>query len=85
MRFSLPYTPTLFSCRLFFVEDWIESLKFGLSLWFLTYVGGWFNAMTMLIMSWVLLFTVPKVKIIGIKLTLHGMINDTLRSLDLHQ
>ncbi len=47
--------------KLFFVEDWIESLKFGLSLWFLTYVGGWFNAMTLFIMAWVGLFTIPKV------------------------
>ncbi len=47
--------------RLFFVEDWIESLKFGISLWFLTYVGSWFNAMTLLIMAWVGLFTIPKV------------------------
>ena len=47
---------------MFFVEDWIESLKFGLSLWFLTYLGGWFNAMTLAIMAWVGLFTIPKVR-----------------------
>jgi len=48
--------------RLFFVEDVVDSAKFGLSLWFLTYVGSWFNAMTLLIVSWVGLFTIPKVR-----------------------
>merc|ERR1712168_1324508 len=37
------------------------SIKFGLSLWVLTYIGSWFNAMTLLIMGWVGLFSVPKI------------------------
>merc|ERR1712121_432319 len=35
--------------RLFMVENMLDSIKFGLSLWVLTYIGSWFNAMTLLI------------------------------------
>ena len=48
--------------RMFLIENMIESVKFGMALWFLTYIGSWFNAMTLLILSWVGLFTVPKVR-----------------------
>ncbi|XP_059086920.1 reticulon-1-A-like isoform X2 [Tigriopus californicus] len=47
--------------RLVLVENMLDSVKFGLSLWFLTYIGNWFNAMTLVILAWVALFTVPKV------------------------
>jgi len=47
--------------RLFMVENMLDSIKFGLSLWVMTYIGSWFNAMTLLIMAWVGLFTIPKV------------------------
>merc|ERR1739838_222892 len=47
--------------RLFLVENTLDSIKFGLSLWVLTYIGSWFNAMTLVLMSWVGLFTIPKV------------------------
>merc|ERR1711983_173062 len=47
--------------RLFLVENMMGSIKFGLSLWVLTYIGSWFNAMTLVLMSWVGLFTIPKV------------------------
>jgi len=47
--------------RLFLIENVLDSVKFGLSLWFLTYIGSWFNAMTLIILGWVGLFTVPKV------------------------
>merc|ERR1712235_119183 len=47
--------------RLFMVENMLDSIKFGLSLWVLTYIGSWFNAMTLLIMGWVGLFSVPKI------------------------
>lgn len=47
--------------RLFLVENMMDSVKFGLSLWFLTYIGSWFNAMTLIILAWVALFTIPKV------------------------
>merc|ERR1712223_396792 len=49
--------------RLFLVENMLDSVKFGLSLWVLTYIGSWFNAMTLIILSWVGLFTIPKVYI----------------------
>lgn len=47
--------------RLFLVEDFVDSLKFGVLLWCLTYVGSWFNGMTLIIIGVVALFTLPKV------------------------
>ncbi|CAO1315573.1 unnamed protein product [Diamesa serratosioi] len=47
--------------RLFLVEDIVDSVKFALLLWFLTYIGGWFNGMTVVIMAYVAMFTLPKV------------------------
>ena len=47
--------------RLFLVENMLDSIKFGLCLWVLTYIGSWFNAMTLVLMTWVGLFTIPKV------------------------
>jgi hypothetical protein len=49
--------------RLFLVESMVDTIKFGLSLWLLTYVGAWFNALTLVIVAWVGLFTIPKVYI----------------------
>lgn len=46
--------------RLFLVEDMIDTIKFGLSLWLLTYIGSWFNMLTLLILAWVTLFSAPK-------------------------
>lgn len=37
--------------RLFLVEDLVDSLKFGVLLWCLTYVGSWFNGMTLIIIG----------------------------------
>jgi reticulon-1 len=36
--------------RLFLVEDLVDSLKFALLLWFLTYIGAIFNGMTVVIL-----------------------------------
>ncbi|KAG5674561.1 hypothetical protein PVAND_004517 [Polypedilum vanderplanki] len=47
--------------RLFLVEDLIDSLKFGLLLWLLTYVGAIFNGMTVVILAYIAMFTLPKV------------------------
>ncbi|XP_067009616.2 reticulon-1-A isoform X3 [Anabrus simplex] len=47
--------------RLFLVEDLVDSIKFGILLWCLTYVGSWFNGMTLIIIAFVALFTLPKV------------------------
>jgi len=38
----------------------VDSLKFGLMLWVLTYIGAWFNGMTLLIMALVGVFSIPK-------------------------
>lgn len=37
--------------RLFLVEDFVDSLKFGVLLWCLSYVGSWFNGMTLIIIG----------------------------------
>lgn len=37
--------------RLFLVEDIVDSLKFGVLLWSLTYLGSWFNGMTLIIIG----------------------------------
>lgn len=47
--------------RLFLVEDLVDSAKFGVLLWVLTYLGSWFNGMTLIIIAWVALFTLPKI------------------------
>jgi len=47
--------------RLFLVENMVDTIKFGLSLWLLTYIGSWFNAMTLIILAWIVAFTLPKV------------------------
>ncbi|GBP80167.1 Reticulon-3-A [Eumeta japonica] len=47
-------------CRLFLVEDLVDSLKFGVLLWCLTYVGACFNGITLIILGWIALFTLPK-------------------------
>jgi len=46
--------------RLFLVEDMVDTIKFGLSLWLLTYIGSWFNMLTLLILAWVMFFSLPK-------------------------
>merc|ERR1712098_830885 len=46
--------------RLFLVENMVDTIKFGLSLWLLTYVGSWFNALTLVILAWIVAFTAPK-------------------------
>jgi len=46
---------------LFLVKDIFESVKFGFALYLLTYLGAWFNTMTLVIMGYVALFTLPKV------------------------
>jgi len=45
---------------LFFIENHVDTIKFCLSLYSLTYIGAWFNALTLLILVWVGAFTFPK-------------------------
>jgi len=47
--------------RLILVEDLVDSVKFGLLLWVMTYIGAWFNGMTLIILGVVGVFTLPKV------------------------
>lgn len=47
--------------RLFLVEDLVDSIKFGVLLYWLTYVGALFNGMTCVMIGFVALFTLPKV------------------------
>ena len=37
--------------RLFLVEDLVDSVKFALILWAFTYVGSWFNGLTLVILG----------------------------------
>ncbi|XP_053358691.1 reticulon-1a isoform X1 [Clarias gariepinus] len=48
-------------CRLFLVQDLVDSLKFAVLMWLLTYVGALFNGLTLLILAVVCVFTVPLV------------------------
>ncbi|XP_066280603.1 reticulon-1-A-like isoform X6 [Branchiostoma lanceolatum] len=47
--------------RLVLVEDLVDSVKFAVLMWLLTYVGAWFNGMTLMILALVGAFTLPKV------------------------
>ncbi|XP_005095181.2 reticulon-1-A isoform X2 [Aplysia californica] len=47
--------------RLFFIEDIVDSIKFGLMLWLSTYIGSLLNGITLVILAVILLFTLPKV------------------------
>lgn len=57
------HTQTLVTClrHYILIEDMIDSLKFALFLWVLTYIGGWFNGMTLIILADICLFSMPKV------------------------
>ncbi|XP_073690456.1 reticulon-4b isoform X5 [Garra rufa] len=45
--------------HLFLVEDLVDSLKFGVFLWVLTYIGAWFNGLTLLILGLLGAFSGP--------------------------
>ncbi|KAM8921179.1 reticulon-1 isoform 1-T1 [Pelodytes ibericus] len=47
--------------RLFLVQDLVDSLKFAVLMWLLTYVGALFNGLTLLIMAVVSIFSLPAV------------------------
>ncbi|XP_019940672.2 reticulon-1a isoform X1 [Paralichthys olivaceus] len=47
--------------RLFLVQDLVDSLKFSVLMWLLTYVGALFNGLTLLILAVVSMFTMPVV------------------------
>ncbi|KAJ8387315.1 hypothetical protein AAFF_G00158110 [Aldrovandia affinis] len=45
--------------RLFLVDDLVDSLKFAVGMWVLTYVGALFNGLTILILGLIGLFSCP--------------------------
>ncbi|XP_028858386.1 reticulon-1b isoform X1 [Denticeps clupeoides] len=47
--------------RLFLVQDLVDSLKFAVLMWLLTYVGALFNGLTLLILAVVSMFSMPVV------------------------
>ncbi|MCQ7632721.1 reticulon family protein, partial [Salmonella enterica] len=47
--------------RLFLVQDLVDTLKFAVLMWLLTYVGALFNGLTLLLMAVVSMFTLPVV------------------------
>lgn len=47
--------------RLFLVQDLVDSLKFAVLMWLLTYVGALFNGLTLMIMAVVSMFSMPVV------------------------
>jgi len=47
--------------RVFLIDDIFDSLKYGFIFWILTYIGSWFNGLTLLILTWLAAFGLPKV------------------------
>jgi hypothetical protein len=47
--------------RLFLIESVFDSVKFGVLLWTLTYIGAWFSGITLVTLFVLGLFSVPKV------------------------
>jgi len=45
----------------FLVEDIVETLKFGVAMYMLTYVGRIINGLTILILIWVSIFSAPRI------------------------
>ncbi|GIY63366.1 reticulon-4 [Caerostris extrusa] len=46
---------------LILVEDLVDTIKLGILAWCMTYVGAWFNGLTLVILAVVASFTLPKV------------------------
>ncbi|ETN77086.1 Reticulon, partial [Necator americanus] len=47
--------------RLVFVENIVDSAKFALILWALTYIAHWFSGFTLIVLGILAVFSVPKV------------------------
>ncbi len=45
--------------HLLLVEDFVDSIKFAVILWLFTYVGAWFNGLTLVMLGWIDLFVLP--------------------------
>lgn len=46
---------------IFLVEDCVESLKFAVAMYLLTYVGRMINGLTILVVVWVTIFSAPRI------------------------
>jgi len=46
--------------KLIFVENIVESVKFGLLLWSLTYIASWFSGFTLALLTILGIFSIPK-------------------------
>jgi len=46
--------------RVFLVQDFTESFKFGVYLYCMTYIGGWMNGLTILLLAVIAMFSLPK-------------------------
>lgn len=46
--------------RLFLAESLVDTAKFGASLYCLTYIGSWFNLLSLVILAWCALFSLPR-------------------------
>ncbi|UYV71486.1 RTN1 [Cordylochernes scorpioides] len=46
---------------IFLIEDIVDSVKMALVLWIMTYIGAWFNGLTLVILSVASVFSIPKV------------------------
>ncbi|KAG8190494.1 hypothetical protein JTE90_006668 [Oedothorax gibbosus] len=46
---------------LILVEDLVDTIKLGVLAWCMTYIGAWFNGLTLVILAVVSMFTLPKV------------------------
>jgi len=46
--------------RVFLIQDIVESVKFGAYLYALTYVGGWMNGLTIIVLLVIGMFSLPK-------------------------
>ncbi|CAK9301944.1 unnamed protein product [Gordionus sp. m RMFG-2023] len=47
--------------HIFLVEDVMDTVKFGFILWAMTYVGAYFNGLTLFVLLFVSIFTIPKI------------------------
>lgn len=47
--------------QLFLINDFVESVKFGIVLWLVSVIGSWFSLLTMVIMVITAIFSLPKV------------------------
>lgn len=56
-----PLKVTLIKLKsIFLIEDYVDSIKYSVFFWCLTYVGAWFNGITLVTLFYLGLFSIPK-------------------------